>query len=249
MSKFEEFMGNIGRDVYEDDLVPYPDIPSANINNIWQIRNFVRDRLAYVDKKIISGMSDEYEQITYIDATGTQYIDTGVSGGVNAEYEIKFSALSPQIRSYEQFFFGDKTPSIPSLFYNNSSAEAMGINTKDSGGVIKVSNWDTHGRDRDVVVRYTSDGSVYCDGQLVVQRGTAGNGWGELSWFVANSHGEPSLMAHMRIYYVKMWTDGVLVRDFVPAVNKTSNTAGLYDSVTSEFFGNAGTGEFVTPTN
>lgn len=244
---FEEFYKQIGRDAYADDLIPYPEIPSAEANNIWQIRNFVRDRLNYADKKIVSGVPEEYEQIVYIDATGTQYIDTGVSGGANAEYEIKFSALQPQVRAYEQFFFGDKTPSIPSLFYNNANAESMGITSKDSGGVTKISTWDANGRNRDVIVRYESDGNIYVDKSLFTKRETAGNGWGESTWYVANSHGEPTLTAHMRIYYVKMWTDGVLVRDFVPAINTTSNAAGLYDRVTGEFFTNAGTGEFVTP--
>ena len=49
VSHFERFAAEIGAEAYADDLVAYPDIPSADENNIWQIRNFVRGRLAYFD--------------------------------------------------------------------------------------------------------------------------------------------------------------------------------------------------------
>ena len=48
-SHFDAFCGAIGKDVYEDDIVAYPSIPSADTNNIWQLRNYVRVRLFYVD--------------------------------------------------------------------------------------------------------------------------------------------------------------------------------------------------------
>lgn len=54
LSVFEEFISQIPDKRYEDDLVPYPNIPSAASNNIWQIRNYVRDRLSYVDSQMIS---------------------------------------------------------------------------------------------------------------------------------------------------------------------------------------------------
>lgn len=49
LSKFEAFTSEIGKEAYADDLVPYPDIPSASDNNIWQLRNFVQGRLDYYD--------------------------------------------------------------------------------------------------------------------------------------------------------------------------------------------------------
>lgn len=49
MSHFEEFIGSIGKEAYEDDLIPYPDIPVGDKEPIWQFRNWVRDRLAYFD--------------------------------------------------------------------------------------------------------------------------------------------------------------------------------------------------------
>ena len=45
-------------------------------------------------------------------------------------------------------------------------------------------------------------------------------------------------------YSCKIYDNDTLVRDFVPCVN-SSGTVGIYDLVNSQFYTNAGTGEFV----
>ena len=52
VNEFERFMDVIGKDLYAEDLTIYTGIPSGNTNNIQQIRNYTRDRLAYVDGRI-----------------------------------------------------------------------------------------------------------------------------------------------------------------------------------------------------
>ena len=49
ITKFERFTDLIGKDLYEEDLEIYNEIPNGEENNIKQIRNFIRDRLTYVD--------------------------------------------------------------------------------------------------------------------------------------------------------------------------------------------------------
>ena len=49
LSKFERFTAEIGADSYADDLIAFPGIPQGESNNIWQIRNFVKERLEYTD--------------------------------------------------------------------------------------------------------------------------------------------------------------------------------------------------------
>lgn len=48
-TQFERFMDIIGLDLYAEDLSVYSGIPSGSTNNIKQIRNYIRDRLLYVD--------------------------------------------------------------------------------------------------------------------------------------------------------------------------------------------------------
>ena len=48
-TQFERFMDVIGLELYAEDLTVYTDIPIGSTNNIKQIRNYIRDRLAYCD--------------------------------------------------------------------------------------------------------------------------------------------------------------------------------------------------------
>ena len=43
----------------------------------------------------------------------------------------------------------------------------------------------------------------------------------------------------MKLYSLKLWNNGTLVRNFVPA--KQGTTVGMYDTVTGTFFTNAAT--------
>ena len=52
VNTFEPFMDTIGNDLYAEDLTIYTAIPSGSTNNIRQIRNYYRDRVAYVDAQI-----------------------------------------------------------------------------------------------------------------------------------------------------------------------------------------------------
>ena len=52
---------------------------------------------------------------------------------------------------------------------------------------------------------------------------------------------------NIKIYSCKIWDNGVLVRDFIPVRVGSGNAAVgyMYDRVTGQLFGNAGTGAFV----
>lgn len=76
---FERFAAEIGRDAYADDLVVYPDIPSADSNNIWQIRDFVKPRMDVLDAWL------QPENILYelavplvVDGDASNAINTGI---------------------------------------------------------------------------------------------------------------------------------------------------------------------------
>lgn len=49
IEEFEKYIGIFGDDLYIQDTVVYPDIPSATSNNLSELRTFVKDRLAYLD--------------------------------------------------------------------------------------------------------------------------------------------------------------------------------------------------------
>ena len=50
--------------------------------------------------------------------------------------------------------------------------------------------------------------------------------------------------SYSRIYATKVYKDDVLVRDFIPVLDK-DNIACMYDKVSGEYFYNQGSGEFI----
>lgn len=186
------------------------------------------------------GLPSEYQEVEYIQSDGNQYIDTGINGGSTAEYEIKMDGLGSLAHSYEQYFAGDMytSTSIGKLYASNSKLYFQGLPNPNQG--------------------YTNFGSIYngiyelkvtmADGivcnNIFYRDYTTGATWGTLTFWVFNSHSEPSLGASMRLYYLKMYTDGVKVRDYVPCYRKSDGVIGLYDLVSNTFFINQGSGSF-----
>ena len=51
IEEFEKYIGIFGEDVYIQDTIYYPNIPSVADNTLESLRDFVRDRLEYLDDK------------------------------------------------------------------------------------------------------------------------------------------------------------------------------------------------------
>jgi hypothetical protein len=62
--------------------------------------------------------------------------------------------------------------------------------------------------------------------------------------FGMNKYGSVYKIANMKLYYIKIWDNGTLVRDFIPVLDE-NNVACLYDKVSGTYYYNAGTDDFV----
>lgn len=185
-------------------------------------------------------LPSEYSQLNYIESSGEQYIDTGVSGGTNAAYEIVFNNFGGDTRAWAAYFGGDKKPSsVPKLFWwLDSGITAQAGSDNHTEFVNEPDDAEAHS------YAYGTDGVLTVDGTNTFAFNCAGAGWGTLTWYVFNTHGEPANISTMRLHSLKMWTDGNLVRDLIPAQRNADSTVGLYDTVTNTFFENAGSGVF-----
>lgn len=165
-----------------------------------------------------------YTEVEWIESSGTQYIDTGVSGGNSAAYEIVMNPLTASL-SYEQYFAGDKNPVTPKIF-----REGTGTNMQFQG----TTAFNANGLDSAFHNIEYSGGTVKIDGSTAGSTGVGG-GWGTLTWWVFNAHGEPTLFSTMRLKSLKMWMNEIIIRDFVPCKNP-DGVVGLYDLVEGKFY-------------
>ena len=177
----------------------------------------------------VRGLPDGYTRLEYIESSGTQYIDTGVSSYTDTFFnmEVSFS----KFRSY-RFFGNAKTllgfGSSGGLFVNNISTSLSDF--VDSGLVGTKMN-----------IRY-KDETININGTNYV----CSKAREDSSHLYINARADSlsSRIASGKWYRVQIGRDTTLQRDFIPAKD-SSNVVGMFDTVSQTFFTNSGTGTFI----
>ena len=177
--------------------------------------------------------ADVYTELEYIQSTGTQYIDTGIGGDAIGTYEIKFNMLGEAYRSYEMYFAGQLNAQAPKLYLNNEVPIVADIGT--AAYTLFEKDAETH------IIKATET-EIICDGVSKVTY--EAKPWGDKTFWIFNAPEQPDLSSTMQLYYLKMYSDGILVRDFIP-VQWVDGQIGLYDKVEEQFYPAQGTGEFL----
>lgn len=175
--------------------------------------------------------------LEYIESSGTQYIDTGVTGGTNASFEMTARMVSTNSRNNNQSFGTIKN--FCSINGTSSQFRVEDVNL----GVLNFTYTPT----QKWTVKVDSDGKVYCDGAYIgTMSALAGRGWGGSAygnWIFYTSDDGINFATSMELYSLKMYTDGVIVRDYAPC-QTADGQIGLYDKANNQFYANAGTGTF-----
>lgn len=203
-------------------------------------------KFLYVNSESEHGeLPSGYTQVEYIQGTGTQYIDIGSKMYNNSEIELCFSFDdipqdcsifgSRDSATVNNFEIASTKPAFPLYLdfgnYNTSRATYSGatINTKY------------------ICIISKSLRAVYDENRTLLARNTtliSANNVTRLNARIFDTAGGFSTnKLKGKVYYCKLWENGVLVRNMIPCKNP-SNVAGLYDTVNGVFYTNAGTGTF-----
>lgn len=193
--------------------------------------------------------------VRYVEATGTQFVDTGVTGRYNTRIEMQLEWMNIA----EQMLLGCGDWSNNTRFYACYCANNDGNIATGQGSYEKVdyyyskennhwNSWWEKGRIYDYSIEFTAkdgDGNstrkISVDGIRFADVTTAAVDTGiNLYLFAHNRGSEYSYYSKARIYRMKIWqgtTEGgeqTLARDFIPCMK--NNCAGLYDTVSGEIF-------------
>ena len=175
-----------------------------------------------------------YTPIEYLESTKTQYIDTGVVANF-ASFKIEIKA----VKETQYSLFGTYTPHYS--FTGSNSVNAYCKSYKGNFGEYTVINPD------DPHVFILDSGTLYVDGDRKTPfftdlTGTTGAYFVYL--FGRNNNNNLNDPGAHKIYYTKIWNDGLLVRDMIPVLDK-DDIPCMYDKVSGQYFYNAGTGQFI----
>lgn len=187
--------------------------------------------------EFISQLPTEYQEVEYIQSSGTQYIDTGFVVNKSDSYVLEIDGLFPsQAQAYQgcngymQFFVSSK--------YGINNESSISVGNRDTVRIAYANQTATltvNGSQAESKSWASYSGANVKLG--VLRMGDTNNGW-----FSGGA-------ASGTIYGYKVWKDEVLVSDCIPCYRKSDNIVGLYDLVNGVFYTNAGTGNFAKGKN
>ena len=181
--------------------------------------------------------------INYIQSTGTQYIDSGVVETADTAIDCSFDIVSPA----SAYVFGSKQNSqnkAYNAFFNDNAFEYNYVDIINDSSIslrsVTISQ-NVTGTKNKIVITDSNLGAVEYEKSI----GTPQN---ETILICAIRKNDGSIRPYggrLKIKYFKIKQKGELVRDFVPRKNP-SGEVGLYDNITKQFYGNAGSGAFIS---
>lgn len=177
----------------------------------------------------------EYTPLSYIESSGTQYIDTGYKPNNNTKVVLKASIISPN-PDYTAVF-GARTGETNQFWVYYSTRDAKwGVRYGSQMAYIDGT--------------YTGDKNINCN-RNIFSVDSASHTFSAQTYqtpytmylFAANDNGRLHLPGAIRYYWCQIYDNGILVRDYIPAMQ--NSIIGLYDKVEQKIYGNSGTGDFI----
>ena len=192
-------------------------------------------------------LPSEYQQVEYIESTGTQYIDTGVIP--NNETGLKIKLSLPEIIN-DTFRFGCRqdTGNTRFILGSQDSVAYFGfgnlIHPRGTGYWIINENVPFTASLNYLNSRTANINNL--NNQNVSNISI--NFTYSLIMFGRNSSGTITSSAQ-KVYSCEITNGNEIVRDFIPCYRKSDNVIGMYDLVENKFYTNAGTGTFLKGNN
>lgn len=192
--------------------------------------------------------SQDYDaRISYLESTGTQYINTGVVAKTGVKVEAKFMVTADNndtavcgVRYNMRF-----APIALNQYRGNNAVNFLygaGGNTDSINKAVQLSRseYSTVIADSAVgVISLDVNGSITTLNTLTQSVDTGV----EMPLFARSWDGVIGAFAKIRLAYCKIWVDNELMRDYIPV--RVGSIGYLFDKVSRNKFGNIGTGAFV----
>ena len=186
----------------------------------------------------------EYQEVSYLESTGTQWIDTEYIPTSQTTFSLKalctknnsmlMGTLSTNIGTnsgiYDQF----------SLYINNNVVRVMKGSSVDY--TITINNIASELLDVNL-----SETSLTINGNSINFEANVTQVFNKLYLFRVNS--ENPYYTKGKFYSFILLESGILKRHFIPCYRKSDNKPGLFDIVEKKFYINQGSGEFLVGEN
>ena len=183
----------------------------------------------------------------YLEATGTQYIDTGFKPSNKTRI-----LLDLETGDMQGFIYGARKGSTSSdmcflYAYTSGNKKNVRRGYASNNPILSATDALPYKRllidnNKNVLNIYEGDTAIITNTSTAATFDTVVS----LYLFSCNTNGSAGTLSAGKIYSCKIYEDDVLVRDFIPALD-ANNVPCLFDKVKGKCYYNAGSGQFVAP--
>lgn len=178
-----------------------------------------------------------YTELQYIQSTGTQWIDTGITPTQDYTLYTKVAFLG-----------SSGTNVLGTRNSSNDTTNRFGIISFGSSALFGAF-YGTNSVTGKAVDQTPHEFSIGPDGftmdeETVSVQQTNFSCSYPIILFGFNNGANGIVGAEEKVYSCKIYSDGQLVREFIPCTNP-DGIIGLYDLINAQFYGNAGSGDFL----
>lgn len=186
-----------------------------------------------------------YQEVEYIESTGTQYIDTDFYPNQNTNFDTDINFISANEGTAIPLFACRKSFSEHPYYGVWISASKVpiyiygGSNDTSSKGIILSNNIRTNIKNNRNKLYFNNIETNSVPLQIF-------QSMYNLFLFGLNNNGShDGRNLRMKMYYFKLYDNDILIRNFIPCYRKSDNKVGMYDLAEDKFYTNQGTGEFL----
>lgn len=189
--------------------------------------------------KVVGTFNSNFTQIEYIDSNQSgAFIDLGIKlyKTLNTDYDIaiKFNIEGQGLNNTSNaFIFGCQDPQSP---YPGTFIRKVASSSKVIGRYIGGSAKDTNIGNINTIIELPVQTSPNKNVTNLSNSGKTHDYGTTLFCNFSNKYNSTAGFADVKLYYFKLFVEGVLIRDMVPCIYNATNAAGLYDLVNNKFY-------------
>ena len=192
-------------------------------------------------------LPEEYQEVEYIQATGTQWIDTKVP--MNGNYVFFVDGSIPEGKIGVLVNGYDSTSARQGIvYYTGSNKIGFYWFGKGYSEDTTLTSKGIDLKQRFQVTQSSTELTLVQDNLVLTQSYNGTTTTNAKNIYIFNSDANASYK-NGTLYQAKITNNGTAIRDFIPCYRKSDGEIGLYDIVEGEFYTNKGTGIFVKGNN
>ena len=186
-----------------------------------------------------SALPAAYQDVGYIESTGTQYINTGIVPSSSMKMELDLQ------------FVGSSGLRMSGMWQQNNNAFGVGLTSGnaqwrfDCGQGNYFSVGQSGANDRHIFVVDVPNTTAKVGSTSYSISAATFSGASRSIYLCARHSDGLENVGGQKLYGCKFYSSGTITYQFVPCYRKADNKTGVYEIVHDVFYPNNGTGEFI----